>query len=104
MRSLKRFALAIVCATAFLGGASDALAQTKPTEPRDPTSPTEAPTGRDPRAIEVERADVERQVERLQEEFDRRYWSSHQIAFRIGQDYVLRPGESRRSRASCEAM
>ncbi|HEY7500848.1 MAG TPA: RDD family protein [Vicinamibacterales bacterium] len=94
MTAIKRLLLALVCVTALVAVARYADAQPVERERRDPTSVTQtpkAPSINPP--VEAQRPTPE-DIDRLREEFDRRYWSSHHVAFRLGKEYVLRPGES----------
>jgi uncharacterized RDD family membrane protein YckC len=90
MRTLERYVSALVCVLAMAGAARSASAQVEQPERRDPTAIT-----RTPKPTQAERLQVElAEIERAQQEFDRQYWYARHVAFRIGQDYTLRAGES----------
>src|SRR5262245_29235767 len=89
MRTVKTYLIAIACAMVVAGAGRQSAAQTtQPGERRDPTGVTRVSPGAQPKTAEP----VE--IDRIQEEFDRRYWSARHIVFRLGQDYTLRAGES----------
>ena len=88
MRTIKLWSFAIVCTLVIAGAERRAEAQAVEPERRDPTAITRTPTPAPTPPIAVER--IQEEGERL----ERLYWSARHVAFRVGQDYALRPGEA----------